>query len=112
MTQKAESMSVIGQYGPWASSLTRNKIPSLSFRRKEWNDLKKWHEAADARVRERLAIPDIGAAPEVTVKRQYTYDGLHIEELTWTLPYGRPTDAILAEARGCKNSLAGDSRLS
>jgi dienelactone hydrolase len=107
MTQKADSMSVIGQYGPWASSLTQNKMPSLSFRRKEWNDLKKWHEAADARVRERLAIPDIGAAPEVTVKRQYTYDGLHIEELTWTLPYGRPTDAILLKPADARTPLPG-----
>jgi dienelactone hydrolase len=31
----------------------------------------------------------------VTLKKQYTYDGLHIEELSWQLPYGRPTDAIL-----------------
>ena len=107
MTQKAESMSVIGQYGPWASSLTENKIPSLSFRRKEWTDLKKWHEAADARVRERLAIPDIGDAPEVTVQKQYTYDGLHIEELTWELPYGRPTDAILLKPAGAKTPLPG-----
>ncbi len=107
MMQKEGNMSVIGQYGPWASSLTENKIPSLSFRRKEWNDLKKWHEAADARVRDRLAIPDIGKAPEVTVRKQYTYDGLHVEELTWKLPYGRPTDAILLKPEGAKARLPG-----
>jgi dienelactone hydrolase len=97
------NISVIGQYGKWASSLTANKLPSLSFRKKEWGDIKKWHQAAEMRVRERLAIPDIGGMPDVTVKRQYAYDGLHIEELTWQLPYGRPTEAILlkpADARG------------
>jgi dienelactone hydrolase len=95
MIQKDENISVIGQYGKWASSLIENKLPSLSFRRKEWADIKKWHQAAYGRVRERLAIPDIGGLPEVTVKNQSDYDGLHIEELTWQLPYGRPTDAVL-----------------
>jgi dienelactone hydrolase len=107
MNQKDANVSVIGQYGKWAASLTENKLPSLSFRRKEWGDLKKWHQAADMGVRERLAIPDIGARPEVKVKKQYVYDGLHIEELSWQLPYGRPTDAILLKPADAKGPLPG-----
>ena len=60
-----------------------------------------------------MAIPDIGATPKVTVKKQYTYDGLHIEELSWQLPYGRPTDAILlkpANATGRLPAILGFSR--
>ena len=102
-----ENLSVIGQYGKWASSLTENKIPSLSFRRKEWTDLQKWQTAAVNRLKERLAIPDIGGIPEVTVKKQYTYDGLQVEELTWQLPYGRPTDAILLKPANAKTPLPG-----
>src|SRR5690606_37246572 len=45
--------------------------------------------------RERLSMPDTGETPAVNIKRQYTYDGLHIEELSWQLPYGRSTDAVL-----------------
>jgi len=101
--QPGSDISIIGQYGPWASALTDKNIPSHSFRRKEWTDLKTWHKAAEARLRDRLAIPDIGGIPQVTIKKQYIFDGLHIEELSWQLPYGRPTDAILlkpAEAVG------------
>ena len=60
MKEKEENLSIIGQYGKWASSLNDNKIPSLSFRRKEWSDLKKWKTAAEAKVKDRLSIPDIG----------------------------------------------------
>jgi dienelactone hydrolase len=107
MIQKEENISVIGQYGKWAASLIENKLPSLSFRRKEWGNLKKWHQAADLRVRERLAIPDIGSLPEVAVKKQSTYDGLHIEELSWQLPYGRPTDAVLLKPADARDPLPG-----
>ena len=47
------------------------------------------------------------SAPSVTVKKQYTYDGLDIEELTWQLPYGRPTDAILLKPENAKEPLPG-----
>ncbi len=102
-----ESVSLIGQYGPWANSLIENKLPSLSFRRKEWNDLEKWRKTAKTRLIERLGIPDIGGMPKVTVKKQYEYNGLHIEELSWQLPYGRPTEAILLKPLNAKEPLPG-----
>jgi len=76
MKQKEENISIIGQYGEWASSLTEDELPSHSFRREEWSDLKKWQKSAVNRLEDRLAIPDIGGIPEVTVKKQYIYDGL------------------------------------
>ena len=76
MNQAIINISVIGPYGKWAASLTENKLPSMSFRRKEWSDLRKWKKRALTRLQERLAIPDIGGMPVVTVKKQYTYDGL------------------------------------
>ncbi len=107
MKEKEENLSIIGQYGPWASSLTENKIPSLSFRRKESTDLQKWKNEALPRLKERLAIPDIGGMPEVILKKQYIYDGLQIEELSWQLPYGRPTNAILLKPANTKVPLPG-----
>ncbi len=102
-----ENLSIIGQYGKWAASLLDKKMPSLSFRNKEFTDLQKWHKTALARLEDRLAIPEIGGMPEVTVKRQYTFDGLHVEELTWKLPYGRPTDAILLKPANATTPLPG-----
>lgn len=90
-----QEQSIIGLYGAWANSLNADKLPAFSFRSRNWPDLGKWQKAAKTRVKERLAIPEIGGLPKVSLKKQYNYDGLHIEELSWQLPYGRPTEAIL-----------------
>jgi len=90
-----QPLTVIGDYGPWAAGFTAGKLPSLSFRNEQWNDLESWRSAAKKRLEERMAIPDIGAMPTVTVKEKFEYDGLHFELLSWALPYGRPTEAIL-----------------
>lgn len=102
-----EATSLIGAYGAWAASLISKDLPSLSFRRKEWSDLAKWKERATDAVTSRLAIPDAGGMPEIKVKRQFVFDGLHIEELTWQLPYGRPTEAILLKPANSKGRLPG-----
>lgn len=103
----AAKQSIIGLYGPWANSLMENKIPSHSFRNTKWQDLNTWRTAAKERINDRLGIPDIGGTPTVTVKKQYEYDGLHIEELSWQLPYGRPTEAILLKPANAKGALPG-----
>jgi dienelactone hydrolase len=101
------SESLIGLYGPWAVSLTEGKLPSFSFRKKEWSELGKWRKAAKQRLVERMGMPDIGGLPKVTVQKEYVYDGLHIEELSWQLPYGRPTEAILLKPINAKEPLPG-----
>jgi hypothetical protein len=98
------NQSIIGLYGAWAYSLTENKIPDYSFRNTKWQDIEKWRVAAKERLLDRLGIPDIGGIPKVTVNKQYNYDGLHIEELTWQLPYGRVTEAILLKPQNAKGA--------
>ena len=102
-----KDLSIIGLYGPWANFLNQNKLPSLSFRRPEFTKVDSWRKTAKQRLTERLAIPDIGGLPKVTIHKQYTYDGLHIEEITWQLPYGRPTEAILLKPMNAKGKLPG-----
>jgi dienelactone hydrolase len=99
--------SLIGLYGPWALGFMESKPSALSFRSQQWQDLDKWRKAAKAQLAERLAMPDIGPLPQVKVTRQYVYDGLHIEELSWQLPYGRPTEAILLKPQNAKGPLPG-----
>lgn len=106
-TPMKEDTTLIGLYGPWAASLTGKDLPSLSFRRKEWSNVDRWRSRARQRVAERLAIPDIGGMPEVKVKKQYDYDGLHIEELTWQLPYGRATEGVLLKPANATKPLPG-----
>ena len=107
MNEADNNLSMIGLYGEWAASLIDQKLPSMSYRRKEWSDLRKWKNRALTRFQERLSTPDIGAMPAVTVKKQYIHDGLHIEELSWKLPYGRPADAILLKPENAAKPLPG-----
>ena len=69
-----EDHSLIGSYVKWASSLIAEKLPSLSFRRKEFADIDKWRDVAKAKLNERLGIPDIGGLPQVKLQRQYPDD--------------------------------------
>ncbi|MES1219269.1 MAG: alpha/beta hydrolase family protein [Bacteroidota bacterium] len=101
----AAGLSLIGQYGEWAAGLNAGKLPSLSFRKKEFTNLQSWKKTAKQRLTERLAIPAIEGIPKVNVNKQYSYDGLHIEELTWQLPYGRATEAILLKPENAKGKL-------
>lgn len=102
-----ESLSVIGLYGIWAASLNKKNLPKLSFRRKEFDNLNLWRSEAKKRLAERLAIPDVGGLPAVKIKKQYEYDGLHIEELNWQLPYGRSTEGVLLKPATTKMQLPG-----
>jgi dienelactone hydrolase len=99
--------SIIDLYGKWANSLLKDELPTHSFRRKEWTDVEAWQKSAKEFLLERIAIPDIGGMPVVTVKKQYDYDGLHIEELSWQLPYGHPTRALLLKPMHAKGRLPG-----
>ena len=102
-----EANSVIGAYGQWAAGFQENKLPSLSFRRKEFSDLPGWKKAARKRLTERLSTPLIKGMPEITVKRKFTFDGLDFEELSWQLPYGPPTDALVLKPTNAKGKLPG-----
>src|SRR5262245_5063326 len=85
--------NTIGLYGSWAAMLAADGPAAYSFRNAKFSDVDQWREQARARLLERLAQPDTGGVPQVTVHRTFTYDGLHIEDLSWQLPYGEPTQA-------------------
>ncbi len=107
LTAPDKNSSIIGAYGKWAAGLTENKLPALSYRRPEFNALDHWKKRARTRLAERLATPDIGSTPVPKVVKEYSYDGLHIEELSWQLPYGPPTSAILLKPLNAKGKLPG-----
>ncbi len=102
-----KDISIIGSYGAWANSINENKLPVFSFRRKEWKNLEIWKKASRQCLTERLSIPDIGGTPRVNINKQYSFDGLQIEELSWQLPYGRSTEAIVLKPLHAKSKLPG-----
>ena len=97
ITMAEEKTSLIGLYGSWAAGLMEEKLPSLSLRRAEFNNVTDWKKIARARLVDRLGIPNLGN-PKVVVNKKYEYDGLALEELSWQLPSGRPTDGARARA--------------
>ncbi len=104
MPSSASETSIIGHYGPWAASLPPNP-PTLSFRQPTYAQVDTWRPSARAIALECLAQPDVGQTPSVTRHREYAYDGLTVQELSWQLPYGRPTQAILLKPAGASGPL-------
>lgn len=102
----ASEKSLIGAYGPWAVSLLPAQ-PPLSFRNKKWSNIDAWRKEALEKTIELVSAPAKPGLPKVTVKKKYTYDGLEIEELSWQLPYGRPTEAVLLKPAGVTKPLPG-----
>jgi len=84
-----EDLSIIGNYGTWASNLLP-EIPALSYRKDGWESVETWRKKAKERFMEHLAMPEITTTPDVNVDKTYTYDGLHIEELSWQYPMEIP----------------------
>ena len=83
--------NMIGAYGPWAAALVGDGPAALSYRNPKFTDLETWRKAARGRLLDLLAQPDAGGVPKPTLHRQYVHDGLHVEELSYQLPYGPPT---------------------
>ncbi len=94
------SHSMLGAYGSWAATLAGEGPNFLSFRHTHWIDPASWRPAARQRFRERVAMPDTEGAGECRIESQYEYDGLQVEELSWQLPYGPRTEAVLLKPAG------------
>jgi dienelactone hydrolase len=107
MPVQSVTPNMIGSYGPWAASMLGEQLSEYSFRRSRWEDLDSWRAAAHQQLMARLALPDTGGRPEVTVHDTYTYEGLQVEELSWQLPYGRPTEAVFLKPPDSSGPLPG-----
>ncbi|WP_339712583.1 prolyl oligopeptidase family serine peptidase [uncultured Kriegella sp.] len=90
--------SMIGSYGQWAADLAPDP-PKLSFRNSKWQSVADWKPQAMEKAYELLAPPKIGEV-KVTVHRKYVFDGLDVEEISWQLPYGEPTKAVVLKPAG------------
>lgn len=101
--------NLLGEYGPWAASLSGDGPGTFSLQNDRWTGtpLADWREAARERVRDRMAPPDTGETPETTVEASTTRDGLYVEELSWQLPYGPRTEATFVRPADAEEPLPG-----
>lgn len=102
---KSLELNLIGSYGPWAKSLNLEKMPSLSFRNPEFTDLNSWKKTGTERVKERMGVVDLGSIPKITVHQSVRYDGLICEEISYQLPYGNPTKAVILKPQNATGKL-------
>ncbi|MCB0688366.1 MAG: prolyl oligopeptidase family serine peptidase [Saprospiraceae bacterium] len=104
---KSVTPNLIGSYGPWANALNSQKARNLSWRNAKFQDIDKWREKARNRMWECLAKPKMDFDGKVKVTNTTIYDGLHIEELEWQLPYGAVTKAYLLRPEKVEGKLPG-----
>ena len=99
--------NMIGAYGPWAAGLVGEGPARLSFRQERFRpaSIDDWRNQARGRLRECLLQPDTGATPKAQVQHQLEFDGLHVEHLSWQLPYGPPTEAVFLKPAGARGRL-------
>jgi dienelactone hydrolase len=98
----------VGSYGPWLADHVLGAAPGrLSLRTGKWKNVDQWRRAARGRTLECMAPVNLGGRPEVTVTGRAEYDGLDIEFLTWQLPAGPKTEAVLLKPAGARGPLPG-----
>ena len=106
VTQSGAEKSIIGAYGSWAAGLA-NKPPLSSYRNAGWSDLNAWKKVAVAKAAEHVSSPEIAQKTVASVDKAYQYDGLDIEEISWQLPFGNRTEAILLKPQNARGKLPG-----
>lgn len=100
--------NMIGAYGPWLAGDVLGDGPArLSFRTGKWKSADEWRPAARARVLECIAPVNLGTQPEVRVDSTHEFDGLMIERLSWQLPGGPRSEAVLLKPAGATGKLPG-----
>jgi len=97
--------TTVGAYGRWLGRIAIAKPGSLSFRNPRWRSLPAWRRTALARTLECFAPPASGGRPKVRLTRAYDWDGLHVEHLSWQLPFGPRTEAIFLKPAGARGRL-------
>lgn len=100
---------MIGAYGPWAAGIVGEGPARLSFRQPRFRreGLDAWRTEARERFLDCLAMPEDSGVPQVTVQQRATFDGLEVEHLRWSLPYGPPTEAVFLKPAGASGPLPG-----
>jgi len=101
--------NLLGAYGPWAEELSGRR-GDLSFSPSHNQDVEAWRHAGRAKLRELLGPLPAATGPaapslRVQVRRRYGFEDLEVEELSWQLPYGPPTEAVFLKPAGARGPL-------
>ena len=100
-------VNMIGAYGPWAAGLSGEGPAQWSFLQPRFGAaaIDAWRKEARERLRGALMQPPTGDVPRAELQHQLVHNGLHVEHLSWQLPYGPPTEAVLLKPAGAQGRL-------
>lgn len=99
--------NMIGAYGDWAASLVPDGPSALSLQGCPPGEFAVRKAAARARTLACMAAPPKPDGITAKLDRSFEYDGLAVEEISWQLPYGPPTRALVLKPAGAKGRLPG-----
>jgi dienelactone hydrolase len=107
-----KGLNMLGAYGDWAASLAASGPGPFSLRNARWAKVEPWKTAARAEVERLLCRPRGAAGGEIAVDdlkvhRVGEHAGVSVEEISWQLPYGPRTEAVLLKPRGATGRLPG-----
>ncbi len=91
--------NMLGLYGPWAASIVGDKPARMSFLQERFQDVDAWRTAARERVMDCMLQPEAAKIQDVQVSAQETFDDLSIERVSWQLPYGGRTQAVVIKPK-------------
>jgi dienelactone hydrolase len=98
---------LLGDFSTWLNEhMKSNEISQYSFLHEKYTDVKLWQKEA-RRIFEQYLLAPTFSIPPVEVLEVRTYDGLHIEKLRWSLPFGPPTEAYFLRPLDYKEPLKG-----
>lgn len=83
---------MLGDLSKWLDEQLTLEIPHYSFLHEKYDDITRWKQEAKHIFKHYIAAPHF-EVPQVEVLSTTHYDNLHIEKLTWKLPFGPPTEA-------------------
>ncbi|MCC6510743.1 MAG: hypothetical protein IT423_16685 [Pirellulaceae bacterium] len=97
--------NMIGGYGPWAANIVGDKPARLSYRQPQFQDIQQWRMQARSRLLDCLMQPDHQPIADVQVEQVGTVDGVAAERVSWQLPYGPRTQAMLLKPEKARGRL-------
>jgi dienelactone hydrolase len=104
----AVPQNMTGAYGPWlADTVLGDQPAALSLRNGKFKNAKDWQAAGRKRVLECIAPVKLGGVPEVRVDGTGVIDGLQFEQLSWQLPAGPRTEAVVLKPQNATGKLPG-----
>lgn len=91
--------NMLGVYGPWAASIVGDGPGRLSYLQDKYRDVNAWRSTARQRVLDCLMQPEPAKIQDVRPEPAQSLEDLSIQRVSWQLPYGARTQAVVIKPK-------------